>query len=69
MSLEADTEACVCCLRLLLLQCRGKNIPKPIRAWTQAGLSGKMLEVLKKGGFERPLPIQAQAMPIIMSGR
>ena len=48
---------------------RGKNTPKPIRAWTQAGLSGKLLDLLKKSVFERPLPIQAQAMPIIMSGR
>ena len=35
----------------------------------QCGLSGRILEVLRKGGFERPLPIQAQALPVIMSGR
>ncbi len=35
----------------------------------QCGLSGRILEVLGKGGFERPLPIQAQALPVIMSGR
>jgi ATP-dependent RNA helicase DDX46/PRP5 len=28
-----------------------------------------VLDLLKKGGFERPLPIQAQAIPAIMSGR
>lgn len=51
------------------LQVRGKDVPKPIRAWTQAGLSGKLLDLLKKSGFDRPLAIQAQALPIIMSGR
>lgn len=35
----------------------------------QAGLSFKVLEVLRKGGFDKPLPIQAQALPVIMSGR
>lgn len=35
----------------------------------QCGLSGRILEVLRKAGFERPLPIQAQALPVIMSGR
>ncbi len=28
-----------------------------------------MLDVLQKGGFARPMPIQAQALPAIMSGR
>lgn len=30
---------------------------------SQCGLSSRILEVLKKGGFDRPLPIQAQALP------
>ncbi|KAG2501579.1 hypothetical protein HYH03_000084 [Edaphochlamys debaryana] len=51
------------------IKCRGKNIPAPIRSWTQAGLNTRILEVLRKRGFDRPLPIQAQALPIIMSGR
>jgi hypothetical protein len=29
----------------------------------QCGLSSRVLDVLRKGGFERPLPIQAQALP------
>lgn len=28
-----------------------------------------MLDILKKSSFQKPLPIQAQALPIIMSGR
>lgn len=56
-------------LTQMLLQVRGKDIPKPLRTWTQAGLSSRVLDVLKKGAFDKPLPIQAQALPIIMSGR
>jgi hypothetical protein len=48
---------------------RGLNCPRPIKNWTQAGLSQKVLDVLIKSALEKPLPIQAQALPIIMSGR
>ncbi|KAI3433563.1 hypothetical protein D9Q98_003374 [Chlorella vulgaris] len=51
------------------IKVRGKDVPKPVKNWNQCGLSTRILDVLKKGGFERPLPIQAQALPIIMSGR
>lgn len=55
--------------RFLSLQVRGNDVPKPIKTWNQAGLNSRVLEVLRKNGFERPLAIQAQALPIIMSGR
>ncbi|KAL4430956.1 hypothetical protein ABPG75_006212 [Micractinium tetrahymenae] len=48
---------------------RGKDVPKPVKNWHQCGLSSRVLDVLRKGGFERPLAIQAQALPVIMSGR
>ncbi|KAL4419032.1 hypothetical protein ABPG77_010019 [Micractinium sp. CCAP 211/92] len=48
---------------------RGKDVPKPVKNWHQCGLSSRVLDVLRKGGFERPLSIQAQALPVIMSGR
>lgn len=51
------------------IKVRGKEIPKPIKTWSQAGLSERMIEVMKKAEFEKPLPIQAQALPVIMSGR
>eukprot|EP00210_Caulerpa_lentillifera_P003457 g3299.t1 len=51
------------------IKVRGKDIPKPIKTWSQSGLSEKMVEVMKKSGFLAPLPIQAQALPVIMSGR
>ncbi len=48
---------------------RGKQIPKPIRTWLQAGLSDRVLFTLEKLNYKEPFAIQAQALPAIMSGR
>nr|XP_005995960.1 PREDICTED: probable ATP-dependent RNA helicase DDX46 isoform X1 [Latimeria chalumnae] len=48
---------------------KGKNCPKPIRTWVQCGITIKVLSALKKHNYEKPTPIQAQAIPAIMSGR
>ncbi|CAD6266457.1 unnamed protein product [Miscanthus lutarioriparius] len=47
----------------------GKDVPKPIKTWLQSGQTSKLLDTIKKLGFEKPMPIQAQALPVIMSGR
>ncbi|RNA26298.1 putative ATP-dependent RNA helicase DDX46 [Brachionus plicatilis] len=51
------------------IKIKGKNCPKPIKVWAQCGVSLKVSECLKRHGFDKPTPIQAQAVPIIMSGR
>lgn len=51
------------------IRVKGKGCPKPIKTWAQCGVSKKMLDVLKKQEYEKPTPIQAQAIPAIMSGR
>ncbi|XP_061747429.1 probable ATP-dependent RNA helicase DDX46 isoform X2 [Nerophis ophidion] len=48
---------------------KGKGCPKPIKTWVQCGVSMKILNSLKKQCYEKPTPIQAQAIPAIMSGR
>lgn len=48
---------------------RGKNCPKPIKQWIQCGLPDKVLNIIRKEGYKAPFPIQAQAIPAIMSGR
>jgi ATP-dependent RNA helicase DDX46/PRP5 len=53
----------------LELKVHGKDVPKPIKTWVQSGQTSKLLDTIKKFGFERPMPIQAQALPVIMSGR
>lgn len=48
---------------------KGKGCPKPIKTWVQCGISMKVLTAMKKHNYEKPTPIQAQAIPAIMSGR
>ncbi|VVC90009.1 unnamed protein product [Leptidea sinapis] len=51
------------------IRVKGKGCPKPIKSWAHCGISKKELDILKKLNFEKPTPIQAQAIPAIMSGR
>ncbi|XP_038898206.1 DEAD-box ATP-dependent RNA helicase 42 [Benincasa hispida] len=53
----------------LELKIHGKDVPKPVKTWHQTGLTSKILETIKKLNYEKPMPIQAQALPIVMSGR
>jgi hypothetical protein len=41
-------------------QVRGQDIPSPVKTWAHCGINVKVLEVLKKYGYDKPLPIQAQ---------
>nr|CAB3237083.1 probable ATP-dependent RNA helicase DDX46 [Phallusia mammillata] len=50
------------------IKIRGKNCPKPIQSWVQAGVSMKVLNALKKARYEKPTCIQSQAIPAIMGG-
>ncbi|CAF3829698.1 unnamed protein product, partial [Rotaria sp. Silwood1] len=45
----------------------GKQCPRPIKTWSQCLTSDKILQTLKKHKYEKPTPIQAQALPIILS--
>lgn len=51
------------------IKVRGKGCPKPIKTWAHCGCSKKVMDSLKKYTYEKPTPIQAQAIPAIMSGR
>ncbi|CAH9136081.1 unnamed protein product [Cuscuta epithymum] len=53
----------------LELKIHGKDVPKPVKTWHQTGLSTKILDTIKKLNYEKPMSIQAQSLPIIMSGR
>ncbi|XP_062309191.1 probable ATP-dependent RNA helicase DDX46 [Osmerus eperlanus] len=56
-------------LELEGIMVKGKGCPKPIKSWVQCGTSMKILSALKRHSYEKPTPIQAQAIPAIMSGR
>ncbi|KAJ1950962.1 pre-mRNA processing RNA-helicase, partial [Linderina pennispora] len=48
---------------------RGIDCPKPAQEWSHFGLPAACADVIKHQGFESPTPIQAQAVPAILSGR
>lgn len=54
--------------RLHNIRIRGRGCPAPLSQWAQAGLSGAVLAVLGRAGYETPTAIQMQALPCIMSG-
>ncbi|CAG8485915.1 3695_t:CDS:10 [Cetraspora pellucida] len=51
------------------IKIRGVDCPKPIQKWTHAGLPAACLHVIRRLNFEKPTPIQSQAIPAIMAGR
>ncbi|XP_022132344.1 DEAD-box ATP-dependent RNA helicase 42 [Momordica charantia] len=63
------TEEVAAYRKQLELKIHGKDVPKPVKTWHQTGLTSKILETIKKLNYEKPMPIQAQALPIVMSGR
>ena len=36
------------------IRCRGKDVPRPIKTWAQAGLSNRVMELIRRSGFEKP---------------
>lgn len=69
--LNSLSEADVTDLRLELdgIKVNGKDVPKPVQKWAQCGLTRQTLDVISSLGFEKPTPIQMQALPSLMSGR
>ncbi|KAL6869249.1 pre-mRNA processing RNA-helicase [Amphichorda felina] len=69
--LSALSEADVTDLRLELdgIKVNGKDVPKPVQKWAQCGLTRQTLDVISDLGYEKPTPIQMQALPALMSGR
>ena len=51
------------------IKVRGKGVYAPLKEWVYTGLSVIILKLLKQYNFTSPTPIQAQSLPIIMSGR
>ena len=48
---------------------QGSNVPKPMTSFQSSSLPSVLLKEITKVGFERPTSIQAQALPIALSGR
>ncbi|KAH9940601.1 P-loop containing nucleoside triphosphate hydrolase protein [Amylocystis lapponica] len=64
-----DDEADLLRLELDGIKIRGLDCPRPVTKWSHFGLPASCLDVIKKLNYTAPTPIQAQAIPAIMSGR
>ncbi|KAH9812601.1 P-loop containing nucleoside triphosphate hydrolase protein [Melampsora americana] len=51
------------------IQIFGKNIPKPVSNFSEAGFPDYIMAEIRKAGFTEPSPIQCQAWPMALSGR
>lgn len=43
------------------------DVPAPVRSFKHAGFDDLLLSEVVRQGFEAPTPIQAQALPVVMS--
>ncbi|PVI08473.1 DEAD-domain-containing protein [Periconia macrospinosa] len=50
------------------IKVRPANAPRPVVKWAQMGLLTPTMDLLHRLHFEKPTPIQAQAIPIVESG-
>ncbi|KAK0730665.1 P-loop containing nucleoside triphosphate hydrolase protein [Lasiosphaeris hirsuta] len=69
LSQMTEEEAADLRLELDGIKVTGKDIPKPVQKWSQCGLTQPILDTIEGLGYEKPTPIQMQALPVIMSGR
>ncbi|KAK7681145.1 ATP-dependent RNA helicase dbp2 [Cerrena zonata] len=51
------------------MRCDGKDIPKPITSFDEAGFPDYVLKEVKQQGFPKPTAIQCQGWPMALSGR
>ncbi len=48
---------------------RGGRVPHPARNWQETGLPVALLEAVRRAGYDKPSPIQMQAIPCALLGR
>ncbi|KDQ64731.1 hypothetical protein JAAARDRAFT_145809 [Jaapia argillacea MUCL 33604] len=69
IAMMTDDEAELVRLELDGIKIRGVDCPRPVTKWSHFGLPSSCLDVIKEKNYTAPTPIQAQAVPAIMSGR
>ncbi|CCG25444.1 Prp5 pre-mRNA processing RNA-helicase [Candida orthopsilosis Co 90-125] len=70
LSLMSEDELGLLRLDLDDIRVRGKNVPSPFTKWSQLLLPENIISVVNDQlQFDKPSPVQAQAIPIILSGR
>ncbi|XP_078160789.1 P-loop containing nucleoside triphosphate hydrolases superfamily protein isoform X1 [Carex rostrata] len=55
--------------RILAIRVSGFDVPKPIKLFEDCGFGAPLMSTISKQGYEKPTPIQCQALPVVLSGR
>ncbi|KAL6525902.1 DEAD-box ATP-dependent RNA helicase 24 [Orobanche minor] len=53
----------------LAIRLSGFDVPRPIKTFEDCGFSAELMKAIGKQAYEKPTPIQCQALPIVLSGR
>ena len=53
----------------LAIRVSGFDVPRPVKTFDDCGFSPQLMNAIKKQDYEKPTPIQCQALPIVLSGR
>ncbi|KAL0420134.1 UNVERIFIED_CONTAM: DEAD-box ATP-dependent RNA helicase 24 [Sesamum radiatum] len=53
----------------LAIRVSGFDVPRPIKTFEDCGFSMELMKAIAKQAYEKPTPIQCQALPIVLSGR
>ncbi|KAL6965649.1 RNA helicase [Sarracenia purpurea var. burkii] len=53
----------------LAIRVSGFDVPRPINTFEDTGFSAELVKTIAKQAYEKPTPIQCQALPIVLSGR
>ncbi|XP_031100510.1 DEAD-box ATP-dependent RNA helicase 24 [Ipomoea triloba] len=53
----------------LAIRVSGFDVPRPVKTFEDCGFSVELLKAISKQAYEKPTPIQCQALPIALSGR
>lgn len=53
----------------LAIRVSGFDVPRPIKQFEDCGFSATLMSAISKQGYQKPTPIQCQALPIVLSGR
>lgn len=51
------------------MKVKGESVPNPIISFGHLNFDENMIHQITKQGFEKPTPIQCQALPCCLSGR
>ena len=53
----------------LAVKVSGFDVPRPIRNFEELSFDSLLMGAIAKQGYEKPTPIQCQALPVALSGR